>query len=135
MLFSSASSASASSIYSAGGFSYPPSLLVDGIFNNFASTQAQNGGNEYFMVDLGAVRPIHEINVHNRKDCCQERANGMIVELLDGNLKLVLSFPPVSNRLGSTMVGNVGPNGYAEFSFYPSFASPQNVAISYVTAS
>ncbi len=129
----SASSATASSVYSAGGLSYPPSLLVDQSFNTFASTQAQSGGNEFFLVDLGAVQPVHEINVRNRQDCCQERANGMIVELLDGNLNLVLSFPPVSNRLSSTTFSDVGTNGYAEFSFYPSFASPQNVAISYTT--
>lgn len=128
-----ASSATASSVYSAGGLSYPPSLLLDGNIINFASTQAQSGGNEFFLVDLGAVRPIHEINVRNRQDCCQERANGVIVELLDGSFNVVLSFPPVSNRLGSTMFSDVGTNGYAEFSFFPSFASPQHAAISYIT--
>ena len=37
------------------------------------------------MVDLFFERDISSVNVVNRRDCCQERLDGLIVELLDPN--------------------------------------------------
>ena len=39
----------------------------------------------YWMVDLGDNFDIIKIIYYNRYDCCQDRANGMILELLDQN--------------------------------------------------
>lgn len=45
----------------------------------------------YWMVDLGDNFDIVKIIYYNRYDCCQERAKGMMLELLDQNRAVVRS--------------------------------------------
>jgi len=47
--------------------------------------------NEYWMVDLNSVTAIKSIVFYNRQDCCWERSNGMLVEVLDGSQTVVWS--------------------------------------------
>lgn len=45
--------------------------------------------NPFWMVDLGGVKDIGRIRVFNRKDCCGERLEGAVVEVLDADKKVV----------------------------------------------
>jgi hypothetical protein len=47
--------------------------------------------NEYWMVDLNSVTAIKSIVFYNRQDCCWERSNGMLVEVLNGSQTVVWS--------------------------------------------
>ena len=37
--------------------------------------------NNWIDFDLGSVKPVHQVEVTNRSDCCQERAIPLIVEV------------------------------------------------------
>jgi hypothetical protein len=56
---------------------------VDGDTNgDFAAksvSRTTNKGHPWWQVDLGKVREIDEIKIHNRTDCCGERLNGAVV--------------------------------------------------------
>ncbi len=45
--------------------------------------------NPYWMVDLGGVKDIGRIRIFNRKDCCGDRLQDAIVEVLDADKKVV----------------------------------------------
>jgi hypothetical protein len=47
--------------------------------------------NDFWMVDFGKTYPIKTVSYYNRTDCCNDRANGMVIELLDENKKSVWS--------------------------------------------
>ena len=79
---------------------FPPSNLTDGVLTNFTSTNGTEAG--WMLVDLGAVVPIAQIVVSNRADCCQERANGMTVSVLDAAQTLLFTSNPCANKAGST---------------------------------
>lgn len=46
---------------------------------------------DFWQVDFGRSYPIKRVEYYNRSDCCWDRANGMIVELLDENKTAVWS--------------------------------------------
>lgn len=41
--------------------------------------------NPWWEVDLLSPRAVNGVVIHNREDCCFERLNGILIELLDGN--------------------------------------------------
>lgn len=45
----------------------------------------------WFVVDLGGVKDISTIKLFNRGDCCGDRLNGAIVEIIDAGLNVVWS--------------------------------------------
>lgn len=45
----------------------------------------------WFVVDLGGVKDISTIKVLNRGDCCEDRINGAVVEVIDAGLNVVYS--------------------------------------------
>lgn len=45
----------------------------------------------WFVVDLGGVKDISTIKVLNRGDCCADRINGAVVEVIDAGLNVVYS--------------------------------------------
>ncbi|MEP6654291.1 MAG: discoidin domain-containing protein [Myxococcales bacterium] len=53
----------------------PPNHCADLFFH----TQPQDS--PWIDFDLGAVKPVHRVEVTNRSDCCQERAIPLIVEV------------------------------------------------------
>lgn len=59
--------------------------ITDGGFSDvLAHTEIQQPGTEvWFEVDLGEVYPLKEIKIYNRTDCCWERANHMVILLLN----------------------------------------------------
>eukprot|EP00546_Thalassionema_frauenfeldii_P011226 CAMPEP_0178914652 /NCGR_PEP_ID=MMETSP0786-20121207/11554_1 /TAXON_ID=186022 /ORGANISM="Thalassionema frauenfeldii, Strain CCMP 1798" /LENGTH=700 /DNA_ID=CAMNT_0020587603 /DNA_START=475 /DNA_END=2573 /DNA_ORIENTATION=- len=63
---------------------WPSENAVDG--NIFSSTHTWNAGKNqinWWKVNLEMVAAIHRIRIVNRYDCCQERFNGAVVEILD----------------------------------------------------
>jgi len=86
---------SASSIL--GDRAAKPSMAVDGnaaarpypqMFHDACDTAGQN---QFWMVDLGSEQDLSYIVYYNRIewDCCNHRADGMPVELLDGQMNVV----------------------------------------------
>jgi hypothetical protein len=71
-----------------------PERAVDGALASRAHPfefHNQCRANEWWMVDFGKVYPIKRLEYYNRADCCSQRANGMLLELLDENQKIVWS--------------------------------------------
>eukprot|EP00797_Seminavis_robusta_P017527 Sro2618_g332760.1 F5/8 type C domain (1304) ;mRNA; r:2-4086 len=50
---------------------------------SLAHTDCEN--NPWWQVDLLGPRPVQGVVIHNREDCCWERLNGVLVELMDDN--------------------------------------------------
>jgi len=66
------------------------SIAVDGVLStrDYPSIYHSVGdvtGADFWEVDLGDVYPIERIEYYNRKDCCQDRAQGMQMLLLAPN--------------------------------------------------
>jgi hypothetical protein len=53
--------------------------------------------NDFWMVDFTKTYPIKRVEYYNRADCCAGRANGMLIELLDENQKVIWSQSADSN--------------------------------------
>lgn len=58
------------------------SLLVDGDTSNLGF-HTGGGGNQFCVIDLGAVKAFSKVVVTNRADCCQERAIPLQLEVSD----------------------------------------------------
>lgn len=67
--------------------------LTDGKLDNFAHTNGPADVNDWMEIDLGATVDIAKIEVHNRPDCCKERAGGIQVSVLDENKDIVSRTP------------------------------------------
>ncbi|KAF2335534.1 Ig-like domain-containing protein [Flavobacterium daemonense] len=82
--------ATASSVYSAA---YPASSAIDGDnsgVNNFWHSATPNT-NEYILVDLKAGKNLDYLKIYNRTDCCAQRGQNMLLELLDASNNVVYS--------------------------------------------
>lgn len=86
--------AMASSILNNNATSFGPSLLVDG--NNsgmrdgmLSLAHTKDEVNPWFMIDLGKVTSIKSIVIHNRSDCCSDKAVGCKIAILNINQKPV----------------------------------------------
>jgi hypothetical protein len=85
--------------------------LTDDDLNTIAHTNCSERG--WMMIDLGSVMAIGNVQVINRKDCCQDRLVGTVVELLDTNKNVVYTSSPLSSadvqnvELSSADVQNV----------------------------
>jgi hypothetical protein len=55
--------------------------------------------NEWWLVDFGKTYPIKRVEYYNRGDCCQSRANGMLIELLDTSKNVIWT-----QTLNSTLI-------------------------------
>ena len=72
------------------------STAVDGTLSpraypNIYHSMGQNG--DFWSVDLGAAYSVNKVVYYNRQDCCNERALNYVLELKDGNGKVVWSGP------------------------------------------
>jgi N-acetylgalactosamine 4-sulfate 6-O-sulfotransferase len=63
--------------------------LVDGIRTNLAF-HTNNESNPFVVIDLGKPRVFNTVAVYNRKDCCQERAVPLYIEVSDDGSKYVI---------------------------------------------
>jgi len=60
---------------------------VDGIISNISHTECEE--NPWWQVDLETPHEIYTVAVVNRQDCCQERLDHVLIELLDEDGQLV----------------------------------------------
>ena len=89
----------ASSLYSS---SFPTSFFVDNNKNSWSATDGT--ANQSFVIDLGSVVPIYQINILNRSDCCTNRSTGIVLSVsnnADGSSP-VYTADPITNADGST---------------------------------
>jgi len=61
-------------------------LLVDGDRDNLGF-HTESRGQQWVVIDLGAVRKFDKVVVYNRSDCCQERAVPLRLEVSKDNQK------------------------------------------------
>jgi hypothetical protein len=67
-------------------------LFAKGPAEEFGRLYTSNyDANAFWMVDLGETYPVSSVEFYNRADCCQFRASGLILELLDKDNKPVWS--------------------------------------------
>lgn len=96
---------------------YPPSNLTDGNADTFAHTNDNTW--EHFTIDLGDVYTIDKVEIYNRKDCCQERAKGVFVELsnswnFDDSVRRSRNVTPTEANAWRCMSWDVKNNTYLD---------------------
>lgn len=63
---------------------------TDGVYTSQSTTHTAVGGsNPWWMVDLGAVVPVGDIEIWNRTDCCGSRLDNLTIEVLDASSTVV----------------------------------------------
>jgi hypothetical protein len=83
-----------------------PPMLVDGNTGNFYSSTGEAGS--WVAIDLGNVSStITNILITNRVSCCQERAAGISVQLLEGTWENVIWSTTIS---GTAATYSYSPN-------------------------
>lgn len=118
----------ASSTYAGGADGATPNKAVDGQAKNRSHpgefhAGGTNATTEYWMVDLGKTEEIAYVVYFNRADCCQQRARGMRVQLVDES-NLVVKEKMLTGAMQETlMFANAKPSGLirtaADFTFIP----------------
>jgi hypothetical protein len=81
--------ASASSRY---GGTFNPQVAVDGFagLRSFSSIFHSNqASGDWWMVDLGQAYNVRSVVYYNRRDCCQNRMNGGLIQLLNAQSVVV----------------------------------------------
>ena len=107
----------------------PPSKLVDRNVDTIAHTSC--GDIPWVRIDLGKTVPLHMIHVVNRRDCCRNRAIGLVLSLLDEQQKPVYVAEPLKDKKGQTTYVDT-PEHYlnltsdypATISYYPPNPKP-----------
>ncbi|MCX6902927.1 MAG: discoidin domain-containing protein [Verrucomicrobia bacterium] len=104
--------ASQSSDYSALGLAYKASDgNRDGVFSDgsVSHTIQPSLTNEWWIVDLGGVKPVDSVTLWNRSDCCGNRMSNLRVALLDGSNNEVYGV----NITNGNAVAQGGARGFA----------------------
>jgi hypothetical protein len=89
------------------GYGSKANYAVDGTMGARSFPQIFHSGcqaNDWFMVDMSAVYPIKQVVYYNRADCCQNRATGIVVELLDANKQVVWSTTLQGNQMSESVL-------------------------------
>ena len=86
----------------AAGDSGPSRYLVDRNVDSIIHTACNGTDVPSVEVDLGKPVPLYAIHVVNRRDCCRNRAIGLILTLLDEQKKPVYTSEPVKDKEGKT---------------------------------
>jgi hypothetical protein len=91
-LSANGATATASSTYLDDTANYGPLNAIDGDFsgNNFWHSYSTNVG-EYILVDLASSKNLDYIRIYNRTNCCQDRGQNMLLELLDSSSQVLYS--------------------------------------------
>ena len=105
------------------GDSYPGSNLVDGDLTNFAHTSCTDVPT--MTIDLGATLPIFNIRLYNRTDCCQQRAVGMTITILDANKAVVFTSNKITDSQGNSVFSDSANNklSYLQYDIFPPVAA------------
>lgn len=80
----------------------PGKSLVDRNIDTIAHTSCGDGDVPWMRIDLGKMFPLHMIHVVNRRDCCRNRAIGLVLSLLDEQQKPVYISEPIKDKSGKT---------------------------------
>lgn len=94
---------SASTVYSTD---HSLSSLTDGNLDNWTTTDRGSDAG-WFLIDLGSVKSVTKIVVINRTDCCQARANGVIVSLMNNSQTTVFTSQPFFDSSGNTLYADL----------------------------
>ncbi|WP_264553056.1 T9SS sorting signal type C domain-containing protein [Flavobacterium sp. N2038] len=89
-LSTNGASATASSIYSNNPGIYGPQRAIDGSSASIWHSNSTNI-NEFIIVDLASGKNLDYLRIYNRADCCQERGQNMLLELLDASSNVIYS--------------------------------------------
>lgn len=105
------------------GDSFPGSNLVDNNLTNFAHTSC--GDVPTMTVDLGASLPIFNIRLLNRTDCCQQRAVGLVVTIMDANKAVVFTSSKITDSQGNSVFNDAASNklSYLQYDIFPPVAA------------
>jgi hypothetical protein len=98
--------ASAPNIYSSQSV---PAKAIDGTLStrdypNIYHSACRSG--DYWLLDLGAEYDVEKIVYYNRRDCCSERANGMVLQIFNNNMTQT-QFTQGNFTLNSDMVQTI----------------------------
>jgi hypothetical protein len=96
------------------------SNLVDNNLSTYAHTNTNK--REWIEIDLGKMVPIYQINLHNRKDCCNGRATGVVLSILDQNKVPLYTANPIADKSGSsinTLANTNSKNTWNIFVYFP----------------
>jgi hypothetical protein len=86
------------------GDMFPNGNFTNGHENTFVHTSCHDI--PWIQIDLGTTIPIYMVHVVNRKDCCQHRVVGTVLQIISEQGVVVYT----SNKIGSTNAG---------YSWYP----------------
>ncbi len=118
-----------SSSYAPGGGA--SENLVDGNLDSILVTACNGTDVPSVEVDLGKPVPVYAVHVVNRRDCCRNRAIGMVLTLLDEQKKPVYVSEPVKDKEGKTTYldtlehqRNLGTDYPATLTWYPPQPTP-----------
>jgi hypothetical protein len=89
-LSSNGATATASSFYSNAG-TFGPLRAIDGDYLNYSFWHSNIGIGDYIIIDLASAKNIDFLRIYNRRDCCQEREQNMLLELFDASNNVVYS--------------------------------------------
>jgi hypothetical protein len=76
-----------------GGDVFPNQNFVNGRADTFIHTSCYDV--PWIQVDLGSVMPIYKIVIQNRGDCCQDRAQGITIQILNESQQLIFASQPI----------------------------------------
>ena len=71
---------------------------TDGAHSAASVTHTERQTDPWWEVDLGGPVPISSVSLFNRTDCCAERWNGWILEVLDAGRDVVWAFDSEQDR-------------------------------------
>ena len=104
-----------------GNNAFPGPLFVDQKPDTFVHTSCADKG--WVMVDLGAMKPIYQIVIINRSDCCRQRANGAVLTILNDQRNVIYTANPIRNKAGNTTYteadNSVNDRSYRVFTYFP----------------
>lgn len=82
------------------------SFFVDGNMSSIVHTSCNDV--PWILVDMGTMIPMYKIVVTNRQDCCQNRANGMILSILNESKTEIYRANPIKDKNFRTTFDNNG---------------------------
>lgn len=101
-----------------GSDTYPVRNLNDSNAGTFVHTSCADA--PWILIDLQSVVPIYSVVLTNRKDCCQSRATGLIMSILDASRNPVYVANPLKDQSGSTTPSDTTAGGpYMVYTWTP----------------
>jgi hypothetical protein len=95
----------------------PGSNMVDNSLTTWAGTSCNEV--PWILVDMGNVITIYSIELTNRQDCCQGRANGTVLTILDANQNVVYTANPIVDTNGSSAYRDDAASAFNVFTYLP----------------